>query len=52
LSDPTHPMVLQVAGLEGGIGPESVKFFRQGARLFVASGNEVTGTVSIFEVAF
>ena len=52
LSDPTRPKVLQVAGLEGGIGPESVKFFRQGARLFVASGNEVTGTVSIFEVAF
>jgi hypothetical protein len=27
-------------------------FFRRGARLFVASGNEVTGTVSIFEVTF
>jgi DNA-binding beta-propeller fold protein YncE len=50
LSDPTQPVVLHVAGLGGGIGPESAKFFRLGARLFVASGNEVTGTVSIFEV--
>lgn len=52
LSDPAQPEVLHVAGLDGGIGPESVKFFRQGSRLFVASGNEVTGTVSIFEVVF
>ena len=50
LSDPTQPMVLHVASLAGGIGPESAKFFRRGAQLFVASGNEVTGTVSIFEV--
>jgi DNA-binding beta-propeller fold protein YncE len=52
LSDPTRPRVLHVAGLQGGIGPETVKFFRHGSRLGVVSGNEVSGTVSIFEVVF
>jgi DNA-binding beta-propeller fold protein YncE len=52
LSDPTRPRVLHVAGLQGGIGPETVKFFRRSSRLFIASGNEVSGTVSIFEVVF
>ena len=52
LSDPTRPRVLHVAGLQGGIGPETVKFFLRGTRLFLASGNEVSGTVSIFEVVF
>jgi DNA-binding beta-propeller fold protein YncE len=52
LSDPKSPVVIDVAGLDGQIGPESVKFFRLGARLFVASGNEVSGTVSILEVVF
>ena len=52
LSDPTTPRVLHVAGLQGGIGPETVKFFRRGSRLAVLSGNEVSGTLSIFEVVF
>jgi uncharacterized protein len=52
LSDPTTPRVLHVAGLQGGIGPETVKFFRRGSRLGVVSGNEVSGTLSIFEVVF
>jgi DNA-binding beta-propeller fold protein YncE len=52
LSDPARPRVVHVARLQGGIGPETVKFFRRGTRLFVASGNEVSGTVSIFEVVF
>jgi len=34
-----------------GTGPEDVKFFSRGNRLFVAVANEVSGTVSILEVA-
>jgi hypothetical protein len=52
VSDPTSPQVVNVTPLVGHIGPESVKFFRRGSRLFVASGNEVTGTVTVLEVVF
>ena len=41
-------MVISVAA--AGIGSEGIKFFRAGSRLFVASANEVSGTVSILEV--
>jgi len=52
VSDPTSPEVVNVTPLVGHIGPESVKFFRRGPRLFVASGNEVSGTVTVLEVVF
>ena len=52
VSDPTSPEVVTVTPLVGHIGPESVKFFRRGPRLFVASGNEVSGTVTVLEVVF
>ena len=48
LRDPTAPEVKHVAAV--GVGPEGIKFFRVGARLFVAAANEVSGTVSILEV--
>ena len=48
VSDPTAPLVLDVAPV--GVGPEGIKFFRVRNRLFVASANEVSGTVSILEV--
>ena len=35
-----------------GVGPEGVKFFRNGRRLFLAVANEVSGTLSILEVVF
>ena len=50
VSDPTAPLVIDVA--PAGVGPEGVKFFRRGSRLFVAAANEVSGTVSLFEVVF
>jgi DNA-binding beta-propeller fold protein YncE len=50
VSDPTAPLVIDVARV--GVGPEGVKFFRRGDRLFVAVANEVSGTVSILEVVF
>jgi DNA-binding beta-propeller fold protein YncE len=52
LTDPARPQVVHIARLQGGIGPETVKFFRRETRLFVASGNEVSATVSVFEVVF
>jgi uncharacterized protein len=52
LSNPAKPVVIDTFSLSPQIGPESVKFFRRGSRLFVASGNEVSGTVSILEVVF
>jgi DNA-binding beta-propeller fold protein YncE len=52
VTDPTKPEVITTASLFPEIGPETVKFFRRGSRLFVASGNEVTGSVSILEVVF
>jgi hypothetical protein len=48
VTDPTNPVVLDVASV--GVGPEGVKFFRVGNRLFVAAANEVSGTVSLLEV--
>jgi hypothetical protein len=50
VSDPAAPAVVSIAAV--GIGPETVKFFRRGSRLFVASADEVSGTVSILEVVF
>jgi hypothetical protein len=50
LSDPLDPIVIDIAQV--GVGPEGIKFFRVGPRLFVASANEVSGTVSILEVVF
>jgi hypothetical protein len=52
LSNPIKPVVIDTFDLSPQIGPETVKFFRRGSRLFVASGNEVSGTVSILEVVF
>ena len=49
-SDPATPTVVAIAPV--GTGPEGIKFFRLGERLFVASANEVSGTVSILEVVF
>ena len=48
LSRPSKPKVAAIAPV--GVGPETVKFFRIGSRLFIASANEVSGTVSILEV--
>jgi DNA-binding beta-propeller fold protein YncE len=50
VDDPTAPTVLDVAPV--GVGPEGTKFFSAGSRLFVATANEVSGTVSILEVVF
>jgi uncharacterized protein len=50
VDDPTAPQVVDVAA--AGVGPEGVKFFRVRNSLFVAAANEVSGTVSIFEVVF
>jgi hypothetical protein len=50
VSDPAAPVVVNIAAVD--VGPETVKFFRRGSRLFVASANEVSGTVSILEVVF
>jgi DNA-binding beta-propeller fold protein YncE len=50
VSDPTNPVVLDIAPV--GVGPEGIKFFRVGSRLFVAAANEVSGTVSLLEVVF
>jgi DNA-binding beta-propeller fold protein YncE len=57
VSDPSEPTVIAIAAIpfaptQIGAGPEGVKFFRRGGRLFVASANEVAGTLSILEVAF
>ena len=52
VSNPATPTVIAMADLFPQIGPETVKFFRRGSRLFVASANEVSGTVSILEVVF
>jgi uncharacterized protein len=52
VSDPTTPAVIAIAPLAPHIGPEGVKFFRRGSRLFAATGNEVSGSVSILEVVF
>jgi DNA-binding beta-propeller fold protein YncE len=57
LSNPASPTVVDVQNLSGTIpttstGPEAVKFFHVGHRLFLASANEVSGTVSILEVVF
>jgi hypothetical protein len=48
LSNPRLPTVISIAAVD--IGPEGIKFFSRGSRLFVAVANEVSGTVSILEV--
>ena len=50
VSEPTAPVVIDIEPV--GTGPEGIKFFRHGWRVFVAVANEVTGTVSILEVVF
>jgi DNA-binding beta-propeller fold protein YncE len=50
LDDPAAPKVIDVAA--AGTGPEGIKFFQVKSRLYVAAANEVSGTVSIFEVVF
>jgi DNA-binding beta-propeller fold protein YncE len=50
VTEPAIPVVLDIAS--AGVGPEGIKFFRVGSRLFVATANEVSGTVSLFEVVF
>lgn len=50
LSNPAAPTVIDI--VPTAVGPETVKFFRRGSRLFVASANEVSETVSILEVVF
>jgi DNA-binding beta-propeller fold protein YncE len=50
VDDPRAPAVLDVAPV--GVGPEGTKFFHSGNRLFVATANEVSGTVSILEVVY
>ena len=53
LVDVTHPSAPTVIDiLPVGTGPETVKFFWRGTRLFVATSNEVAGTVSIAEMVF
>ena len=52
VSNPAAPTVIDITNLVPGVGPETVKFFRRGPRLFAASANEVSGTVSILEVVF
>ena len=48
VSDPTEPTVFAIAPT--GVGPEGVKFLKRGNRLFLVTANEVSGTVSVFEV--
>ncbi len=50
VSEPAAPVVIDIAPV--GVGPEGIKFFRIRSRLFVATANEVAGTVSILEVVF
>lgn len=50
VTDPTKPTVIAIEGVD--VGPEGVKFFRSGNRLFLAVANEVSGTVSVLEVVF
>ena len=50
VTEPTDPTVIAIQQV--GVGPEGVKFFRRGSRLFLATANEVTGTVSFLEVVF
>jgi DNA-binding beta-propeller fold protein YncE len=50
VSVPTNPVVIDVAPV--GVGPEGIKFFRDGRGLFIAAANEVSGTLSLLEVVF
>ena len=50
LTEPSTPTVIDIEAV--GTGPEGVKFFRSGSRLFLACANEVSGTLSILEVVF
>lgn len=48
VENPASPTVIDIVPV--GTGPEGIKFFRRGSRLFVAVANEVSGTLSILEV--
>jgi DNA-binding beta-propeller fold protein YncE len=48
VSDPTDPTVISIVPV--GVGPEGIKFLRDGSQLFLAVANEVSGTLSIIEV--
>ncbi len=48
VSDPTDPTVISIVPV--GVGPEGIKFLRDGSQLFLAVANEVSGTLSIVEV--
>jgi uncharacterized protein len=50
VTEPTNPEAVAIAPV--GVGPEGVKFFRSGSKLFVITASEVAGTVSILEVTF
>ena len=50
VTDPSSPVVVDISA--AGVGPEGIKFFRVGSRLFLAAANEVSGTVSLLEVVF
>jgi hypothetical protein len=51
LIDITNPATPQVVDLGlSGMAPEGIKFFPRKSRLYVLSANEVSGTVSIFQV--
>ncbi len=49
-TNPEAPIVVDLAVT--GTGPEGIKFFRSGSKLYLLTANEVSGTVSAFEVAF
>lgn len=54
ITRPQQPTVVAIAPTQinnvPGVGPEGVKFFRTSQGLFVFSANEVSGTVSAFQV--
>jgi uncharacterized protein len=50
VTEPTQPTVIDIEPV--GSNPEGVKFFLRDRRLFVASANEASGTVSVLEVVF
>lgn len=48
VTDPSNPTVIDIEKV--GAAPEGVKFFRRGDGLYVATANEVDGTVSVLQV--